>query len=355
MDFHLNDDLFFLVEEGILYAWDYRAHKQFRLSLEAFAILVDPNRPGARSSIRDTLIECGLLLTERTAAPNHWGWDVLSRIFHFGTSRPRPAPRQITPAQASLEYVEHCASILSDIPPDAFETRRGYAHIPLAPYDDGAAASISELLESRRTSRRFAGNVISLAHVSRILDETFRYRVHDQSAYSKMGMSTPCFRRSAPAGGSLQACEAYTIARRVEGLSPGIYHFESDRSTLARVRDIGPSFSFGDLLGGQSFADDLSAAVIITCRLDKLMWKYSQSRSYRVALIEAGHLSQNLQLLATDSGLLTWPTAAFYDDELAALLGVDISAHEVPLLVVGLGTGIPFPFDRDLGSGFHVD
>ncbi len=121
---------------------------------------------------------------------------------------------------------------------------------------------------------------------------------------------------------------------------------------MGLVRPLGDEFSFGELFCGQMFADDLSAAIVISCRFDKLMWKYKQSRAYRAALLDAGHLSQTVQLIATALGIRTWPTAAFYDDELGALLELSEDCSESALLVVGLGTGEVNPFDRDLGTGF---
>ena len=40
------------------------------------------------------------------------------------------------------------------------------------------------------------------------------------------------------------------------------------------------------------------------------MWKYSNSNAYRVVLIEAGHIGQNIMLAATENGLSACPTAA---------------------------------------------
>ena len=100
------------------------------------------------------------------------------------------------------------------------------------------------------------------------------------------------------------------------------------------------------------FAEDLSAAIVLSCRFDKLMWKYRQSRSYRVALLDAGHLSQTAQLVATAVGIRTWLTAAFFNQELGLeLLELDDGLNEFPILVIGLGTGPENPLDRDLLRG----
>ena len=167
-----------------------------------------------------------------------------------------------------------------------------------------------------------------------------------------MGLITPTARRSSPSGGSLQSCEGYVVCRSVVGMKPGIYHFRSHRRNLGLIGKLPLDFSFGALCGGQFFVDDLSAAIIITCRFDKLMWKYKHSHAYRVALLDAGHLSQTALLLATTLGIRTWVTAAFFDDDVRAILQIDSSSTEYPLLVIGLGTGPVNPFDVYLGDGF---
>jgi len=71
--------------------------------------------------------------------------------------------------------------------------------------------------------------------------------------------------------------------------------------------------------------------------------------------MDAGHLSQNLQLIATQLNVRTWPTAAFFDDQMSDFLQLHAQENEYPLLVIGLGTGPKDPFDRDLGDGFVLE
>jgi nitroreductase len=81
------------------------------------------------------------------------------------------------------------------------------------------------------------------------------------------------------------------------------------------------------------------------------MWKYRHSHSYRVALFDAGHLSQTALLLATAVGIRTWVTAGFFDDEVRNALQIPPTSTECPLLIIGLGTGPANPFDVHLGTG----
>ena len=55
-----------------------------------------------------------------------------------------------------------------------------------------------------------------------------------------------------------------------------------------------------------------------------------------MALVEAGHVSQTFQLVATALGLRTWLTGALADSQVEALLQLQNSAEE-PLFFVGCG------------------
>ncbi len=97
-----------------------------------------------------------------------------------------------------------------------------------------------------------------------------------------------------------------------------------------------PEPALGHLLAGQHFINNLPLGLFITARFDKLWWKYEHSRAYRMAFVEAGHLSQTFQLVATALGLGTWLTGAFADRQVEALLKLEGSAEQ-PLFFVGCG------------------
>ena len=153
----------------------------------------------------------------------------------------------MTGAKASLAYLEYCTSIMDTMPADAFTTTRGTIDVDLSLTERGETCDLLEALENRRSNRTFSGDEIPFADISAVLDESFRYREHDREAYEKSGMATPTKRRSSPSGGSLQSCEAYLIAKRISGLASGVYHYQSHRRNLGRVRDLPEGFNFGAL------------------------------------------------------------------------------------------------------------
>ena len=349
MELTISDDVLFVIESGQLVAWNCRTHEQFEVSAPYLDALLKRHIDSA-DPIAEELASAGLL-RDVAGKSSAWSWDRLSRIFHVGTSAERPATYKAAPKEQGDKYLEYCASISRNMPSETFNYRRGAeTRLPDAPCEDAAGlANLKELLANRKTSRSFTGEVISASVIATILSETFAYRDHDEELFSSRGLSTPTRRRSSPSAGSLQSCEAYLFARQVDGLDEGVYHYWSDKAALGRFAPLPTDFSLGDLAAGQMLADELSALVIITCRFDKLAWKYPHSRAYRVALLDAGHLSQTFQLLATAQGLRTWITGMFFDWDIRRLLELDEDSQEYPLLMLGLGTGPYCPFDNYVG------
>jgi SagB-type dehydrogenase family enzyme len=69
---------------------------------------------------------------------------------------------------------------------------------------------------------------------------------------------------------------------------------------------------------------------------ERTMWKYPNPTAYRVLLIEAGHIAQNICLAASDHHLTTTPTAAICDTHAHELLRLDWIKHSMVLaLLVG--------------------
>lgn len=75
--------------------------------------------------------------------------------------------------------------------------------------------------------------------------------------------------------------------------------------------------------------------ILLSGVLERTIWKYG-SRGYRYALLEAGHLVQNMCLVATSEGIGSLPLGGFYDDDMAKLIGVDPVKEPV---IYGLAVG----------------
>ncbi|MBB3223064.1 SagB/ThcOx family dehydrogenase [Pseudoduganella umbonata] len=144
--------------------------------------------------------------------------------------------------------------------------------------------------------------------------------------------------RAAPSSGGLFPSELYLLARRVEGLAPGIYHYDVAGGRLA---------SLGALpaIDGMPSATDADAAIVLTSIFHRSGYKYRE-RAWRYAVADAGHLLENLRVAAHAAGLHAALSSRFDEGLLAGALGVD-GVREAPLAVMELrrdGGPVPAAF-----------
>jgi SagB-type dehydrogenase family enzyme len=119
---------------------------------------------------------------------------------------------------------------------------------------------------------------------------------------------------------------AWAYDAQLHALRPGARH---DDATLERR-------SRAAALDQQVIGD---AAVVFVLTLDRATLEAAAdgpARAYRHAFIEAGLIGERLYLQAQALGLGVCAVGAFYDDEVAALVGVDPARHW-PLHVAALG------------------
>ncbi|TFH76660.1 SagB family peptide dehydrogenase [Pseudomonas kribbensis] len=336
---HINPYLFILPRTPGQIVWNYNDHTQHELDLEysfrLAQLIHEPALYDSDNTIDAQLLNAGILTSTKIAAPV-WGWDELSRIYHIGT---RNIPCEHTPRNIrewSRQYLEHCNTVLAtsppaDVPVDTAPNALIALPASLVLNDD----SLSGSLIRRKTCRSFTGAPLSLDDVGTLLYLSLGYlreREADCDDSIAEGLGA---RRSSPSGGGLNACAGFVLVQNVDGLPPGIYAYHPAEHALSFLNPW-PDTALGNLLGGQHFINNLPLGLFITARFDRLWWKYPHSRAYRMAFVEAGHLSQTFQLVATALGMNTWLTGAFSDDQVESLLKLENRAEQ-PLFFVGCG------------------
>jgi SagB-type dehydrogenase family enzyme len=141
--------------------------------------------------------------------------------------------------------------------------------------------------------------------------------------------------RTAPSAGGLYPIETYLMARAVEGLDQGFYHFRPHTFDLEFIR----SGDFGNALAeatlGQEMIAEAQVTFLWTAVVERSRWKYRQ-RAYRYIYLDAGHIAQNLYLAGTALDLGVCAVGAFFDDRVNELIGVD-GAEETVLYMASVG------------------
>lgn len=181
--------------------------------------------------------------------------------------------------------------------------------------------SVEAALAQRRSVRSYGSKPLSLVAVGQLL-------------WSAQGVTHALGYRTAPSAGALYPLEVYLVARRVEDLAPGVYHYRAGRHTL-RLRSEGDrSAELARAALRQDAVRDAAAVLVFAAVKSRTANKYG-AHAMRYILLEVGHAAQNVLLQVQSLNLAAAVIGAFHDDEVKALLAVPEREHVLYLLPVG--------------------
>ncbi|MDO6707728.1 SagB/ThcOx family dehydrogenase [Photobacterium sp. 1_MG-2023] len=193
---------------------------------------------------------------------------------------------------------------------------------------------LKALMATRRSTRTFSGQSILLDDLVNLLG----WSAGSSGIQSFQGMDQQdvVHLRSYPSGGGLYPCEVYFIALNVQGLAKGIYHYQTQTHVLNPVAHLPAPAVLSDAFMAQDLIDQIAGIVVITSIFERCCTKYGE-RGYRLALLEAGHIMQNMLLSAEaqDLGALSW--GGFMDNTVSEMLHVSV-LEEPPIHCAFLGS-----------------
>ncbi|SFM70318.1 SagB/ThcOx family dehydrogenase [Methanolobus profundi] len=142
--------------------------------------------------------------------------------------------------------------------------------------------------------------------------------------------------RNVPSAGARHALETYILVNNVHGLEKGLYRFLPIEHKLVEIdmsEDIADRVMRGCL--DQPFVKSSAVTFIWTAVPYRMAWRYGQ-RGYRYLHLDAGHTCQNLYLSAGSVGCGVCAIAAFLDEEINPVIGVD-GENEFVIYVATVG------------------
>ena len=213
------------------------------------------------------------------------------------------------------------------VKPPSQKRYRNVVRIDLPKPSDGEFGRIAV---NRRTWRRFSKKAVTLQDLSTVLG--LSAGVHK---WVRLGAGEVPLKTS-PSGGARHPIEVYVAARDVDGLSSGLYHYAADRHALERLRRGLTEQRIRRYLPHGGYFARASALVLLTAVFDRQLWRYTYSRAYRAALIEAGHICQTFCLAATSLELAPFSVMALADSVIERDLGID-GIGETILYAAGVG------------------
>lgn len=229
---------------------------------------------------------------------NNSGHEFMLNTYYENIS-PSPQNSGLVP-QPPLELPLPAGEVLIPLPPPAELT------IP--------AMDLRVAIETRRSIRAYSPEPLSFIELSYLLWVSQGVR----------RVSTrPSTARNVPSAGARHAFETILLVNRVEGLTPGLYHYAAIEHSLLHLNapeDIADRIALE--CHEQPQITRSAATFIWTAVVERMFWRYVE-RGYRYLHLDAGHVCQNLALAAEQVGCGICPIAAFDDEKLNRTLGLD--------------------------------
>ena len=182
--------------------------------------------------------------------------------------------------------------------------------------------SVEEAISKRRSVRNFQDKPLMLYQLSQLL-------------WSAQGI-TRRYKRAAPSAGATYPLNIIIVAgdSGIIDLVGGEYLYRvSDHSLkLIKKADIRSPLSSAAL--GPSFIGTAPLTLVITAVYSRTTSHYG-NRGIRYVDMEAGHVGQNVSLMAVSMGLGSVMIGAFSDSEVSSVL--QLSKEYIPLYIIPIG------------------
>lgn len=171
------------------------------------------------------------------------------------------------------------------------------------------------LIRDRHSARIYTNEPMTLLQLSFLLWATQGVKKLRGKKYATL--------RTVPCGGARHEFETYLLVRNIESLRPGAYHYlplEHALEFLHTVEDLEGAIS--QSLCGQTWAVKANVVFYWSMVPYRAEWRYG-IYAHRIALIDAGHIGQNLYLACTGLNLGTCAIGAFEDPICNSLFELD--------------------------------
>jgi SagB-type dehydrogenase family enzyme len=169
-------------------------------------------------------------------------------------------------------------------------------------------------ISSRESRRHYLPDALTLAGLSFLLYSTQGIR---QASHPSVSL------RTVPSAGARHSFETYLLIRNVEDVDPGLYRYlplDHELVFLGEVEDMGMRLALACF--GQQFVGAGAVTFVWATIPYRMEWRYGPL-AHRVILMDVGHVCQNLYLACEAIGAGTCGVAAYDQQEVDHLIGVD--------------------------------
>lgn len=256
---------------------------------------------------------------------SEWQWGTVAGFYHFSV---RDTPFLV--GEGVREFMRQRRA-WRDSPP-LHRSNESTGHVIPLPATDLQKEPFA-LMRRRRSNRLFTCKPLGMQALSDCLFAgNGIIEFYEDGDFGRLPITMT------PSGGARNPYELYVYVRNVEGLEPGFYHYAALERDLGLVR--AGEVNVPEMLGGQEWTARAGAIVFLVANFPRSMWKYHMPSAYRVVLMEAGFIGQNIALAATHHGLSAIPSGALAESVIEEYIGLP-AVESAVLLSLNIGTPQP--------------
>lgn len=178
--------------------------------------------------------------------------------------------------------------------------------------------SVEEAIAKRKSIRTYKNQPTSIEELAQLL-WACQGITHDN-------------KRAAPSAGATYPFEIFVVVGNVEGLKPGIYHYDPFEHSLTMIKEGDFRKDLQKAALNQRWVGDAAVDIVLVAFYERTT-RYYGERGIMYVHMEAGHIGQNIYLQATALNLGTVAVGAFYEDDVARIIGTS----GVPLYIFPVG------------------
>lgn len=218
---------------------------------------------------------------------------------------------------------------------NAIALPRDFSALPLS-------CNLADVFCQRRSARVYTQEPMTLLQLSFLLWATQGVKSIRGRAYATL--------RTVPSGGARHPFETYLLVRQIDGLLPGIYHYLPLQHAIEFIGVVDRwDETVSDALCGQNWACASNVVFFWSMVAYRAEWRYGVY-AHRIALIDAGHMGENLYLACTQLQLGTCALGSFDHDACNALFSLD---GEEEFMIYAAPVGTVSAADREKEQAFY--
>jgi SagB-type dehydrogenase family enzyme len=247
----------------------------------------------------------------------------LDELYHCNSKHTSARLAFVSPSQ--MRRRDRAVHAFYEASKNKFKTYTSVPKIELPRPGLDLAMSLNRAIQNRQSHRSFAPGVPSVAEIATLLERS----------YGLCGSRGDLIGRPVPSGGGLYPLDVYLMQFAGGAIDEGVYHYHVGGHYLQRIS---ASCDRKTLQAASIYPEIVAEAPLllaVVADMPRTRAKYGE-RAYRLALLEAGHLSQNLYLIVQALGLGLVALDGFYDDRVHAVLDVD-GVAEIALILFAVG------------------